>query len=479
MSMDSRSATSRSRWLVRLAALAALGLATACATSVGNNPGGDDTADTADVVQGDQAEPDTSGADLGGKDQVSPDVAGPDTIDDTGAPDVPTDAPDDVPVDVPPLTCSSCHGSEANAAPPVDTDGNSDTTIVTVGAHQSHLGLPSGITVPIHCNQCHVVPAAIGDAGHMDASPAELTFGSLATADGATPAWDRNAATCSSVYCHGTTLNGGGTIHEPLWTKVDGTQAACGACHGVPPPAPHVQNDDCGTCHTATASGQAIAHPDKHIDGVVEVETTNLACNACHGSDTNNAPPVDTKGNTSTTMPSVGAHQAHLTALHGLATPLTCAQCHVVPATADAAGHIDESPAELTFGALAKTGGANATWTHANASCSTVYCHGATLKGGTVTTPTWTKVDGTQDACGTCHGLPPKTGRHPGNFGDHGFMGKDCTNCHNGIANSSGNAVTNAAVHVNGVKDVVLKSGGTWNAATKSCNPSCHGNESW
>jgi predicted CxxxxCH...CXXCH cytochrome family protein len=466
-----------------LAAL--LTLALACATSVGDGQGGDDTTG-GDGHGDDLVTTDISGLDLSGKDQAAPDASGTDApgVDTPGTDSTVTDLAGDPgndpgDPDVPALTCHSCHGSEANNAPPVDTSGNSETTAVTVGAHQSHLTQPAGLTVPLACQACHVVPGTIDAPTHMDGSPAELTFGALASTDGATPAWDRNAASCSAVYCHGATLNAGGTNHQPKWTTVDGTQASCGACHGVPPPAPHVQNDDCGQCHTATAEGQTIAHPDKHINGILEVETGNLACNSCHGSADNNAPPVDTKGNSSTTMPSVGAHQAHLTAPHAIALPLACEQCHVVPATVDAAGHLDASPAELTFGALAKTGGANATWTHANASCSTVYCHGATLKGGTVTTPTWTKVDGTQDACGTCHGISPKTGRHPSNFGDHSWMGKDCTNCHNGIANSNGTQITNTTLHVNGVKDVALKSNGTWNAATKSCNPSCHGNENW
>jgi predicted CxxxxCH...CXXCH cytochrome family protein len=231
------------------------------------------------------------------------------------------------------------------------------------------------------------------------------------------------------------------------------------------------------------ASDAAEATPDTGTDaGPVDVgppDVGPLTCHSCHGSEASDAPPVNTAGNSSTTIPSVGAHQAHLTAASGLSAPLACTDCHVVPATIDAAGHMDESPAELTFGGLATTGGANATWTHANASCSTTYCHGATLKGGTVPTPTWTKVDGTQDACGACHGLSPKTGRHPTNYGKHAFIGKDCTKCHEGQTNTSGSAITNAALHMNGAKDVKLQSGGTWNASNKSCNPSCHGNENW
>ena len=38
-----------------------------------------------------------------------------------------------------PEACNTCHGNEINAAPPEDLYGNTGTTIVGVGAHQSHL----------------------------------------------------------------------------------------------------------------------------------------------------------------------------------------------------------------------------------------------------------------------------------------------------------------------------------------------------
>ena len=88
-------------------------------------------------------------------------------------------------------------------------------------------------------------------------------------------------------------------------------------------------------------------------------------------------------------------------------------------------------------------------------------------------------MDQTQAACGTCHGLPPPTGRHNSVWPQHSFMGKDCNYCHNGVANSTASGITSPALHINGVKDVKLKNNGTYNAATHSCTPSCHGTESW
>jgi predicted CxxxxCH...CXXCH cytochrome family protein len=365
--------------------------------------------------------------------------------------------------------CNDCHGSAVNDAPPVDLDGASSTTLVSVGAHQSHLLASSGLASPVACTTCHVVPGALSSPGHLDASPAEVSMSGLAANGGASPAFNHASATCSSTYCHGATLNAGGTATTPLWTKVDGTQDACGACHGNPPPAPHVTMGNCGLCHGATATNGTIAHPEKHINGTLDVSLPS-ACNACHGSGTNDAPPADVNGGTATSLKSVGAHQAHLLASSALSSPVACTECHKVPATVTASGHLDASPAELTFGTLAKTGGAAATWNASAGTCSGTYCHGATLSSGTLKTPLWTKVDNTQDACGTCHGRPA-TGQH----GEHGQT--NCRECHNTVATTT--AITGPALHINGQKDVSLRSGGTWSSTTKSCDPACHDSENW
>src|SRR5205085_12275805 len=114
--------------------------------------------------------------------------------------------------------------------------------------HQSHL--QGGKLRPsIACSECHVVPT---DLSHIDGTAA-VAFGELARKNGARPSWNRAAASCSATYCHGASL-AGGTNTTPQWTKVDGTQAACGSCHGVPPPTPLPDNPDCSSCHTGTVN---------------------------------------------------------------------------------------------------------------------------------------------------------------------------------------------------------------------------------
>ncbi len=70
--------------------------------------------------------------------------------------------------------------------------------------------------------------------------------------------------------------------------------------------------------------------------------------------------------------------------------------------------------------------------------------------------------------CGSCHGLPPKTGEH----GEH--KSRSCSTCH-GAGYSS--TTVNPGTHDNGIKELLASIG--WNATSRSCANSCHGKESW
>jgi len=378
---------------------------------------------------------------------------------------------------VPNITCDSCHGSKASPAPPPDLSGRTSPSDRGVGAHQAHLAAQHGLSSPVACDECHRVPAKVTDPGHLDESPgAEVVLGGRAALGGLAPAFDPVSGQCTNVYCHGAALSGG-SLTQPTWNDASGAARACGACHGVPPPPPHTQSQDCGSCHTETADGMAIKDPSRHVDGQVEVG--GAACNACHGNAENPAPPVDTHGQSDTGLVTVGAHQSHLKAPSGLRGPLACEDCHLKPASVSDPGHLDgDGIAEVTFGALARTGGLDPVWDRSQARCASVYCHGAALQGGSVPQPLWTKVDGSQNACGACHGIPPAVGRHPSVFEEHAFMGKNCTYCHEGVTNTTGTQIVGLDRHINGVVDVA-PAGGTWNPATKTCDPACHGPETW
>jgi predicted CxxxxCH...CXXCH cytochrome family protein len=336
------------------------------------------------------------------------------------------------------LTCSSCHGSAVNAAPPAGVDGDTSTSTIAVGAHQQHLQ-GGAVSRPIACSECHAVPTTMG---HADAQ-AQVAFGELATAAGAAPGWNRTTASCSATYCHGQFV-GGNLFNEPSWTTVNGTQASCGSCHGSPPPAPHVQSAECDVCHAGyTPSSVNLA---THVDGRLDI--TPNTCTVCHGSGTNAAPPNGTNGETSETARAVGAHQRHLSG-GPLRGPVACTECHAVPTTID---HVNGA-VQLVFGALASTDGALPTFDAVNLTCSN-YCHGAVLRGGgTNLAPVWTG-GASQVTCGSCHGAPPPA-PHP--------RTQICDNCHPGYTLTS----VNPATHVNGLVE----------AENLTCS-SCHGDNS-
>ena len=221
----------------------------------------------------------------------------------------------------------------------------------------------------------------------------------------------------------------------------------------------------CTTCHGADLTGGAV---QVSCDSCHQGVKTN--CVFCHGGKDNQtgAPPVDISDGADTTLVTVGAHTAHVSAKSGISVPFDCVVCHKKPSSALDPDHIDGSPAEV----LASNG-----WDRQAAVCATAYCHGNFIGGNTSNKPKWTA--SSQAQCGSCHALPPSTGRHPSVFAKHSFMGQDCTNCHNGIANNGATQILDPTKHINQTKDVVLKAGGTWNPQTKTCDPACHGAEQW
>jgi predicted CxxxxCH...CXXCH cytochrome family protein len=380
------------------------------------------------------------------------------------------------------ITCSVlCHGSAANAAPPAGLGGEVDTTDPPVGAHQQHLATSSWHK-DVACSECHIVPTKPKKdptvPTHMNGVD-DIIWGPIAQQG----TFDFALQTCTSVYCHGGTLKadatGQSTNRVPLWTKVDGTQAVCGeACHTTPPGGGHATSTACATCHgmviasfTPAAGGNPASatwvDKDLHVNGAVEVTGGALNCRSCHGDTAsgNPAPPRGTNGEMLTTDPAVGAHASHLstTTWH---RDVVCTDCHTVPtSTSHSNGVVD-----FTWGAVPTAHGASPAFDGTANTCQNVYCHGTTLlSGGTLTTPSWTTVDGTQKACGTCHGLPPDA-PHP--------QGKtDCSTCHPAVIAScppndpahcvfqpDSSATQSYKLHINGVVEVV---GG-------ACD-SCHG----
>jgi predicted CxxxxCH...CXXCH cytochrome family protein len=199
--------------------------------------------------------------------------------------------------------CSSCHGMSDPAKTGRDTNGDTLDSDPQVGAHAAHINAQNGYASPITCDQCHnstyteilgqtTYVNKVNAVGHIDsAPPAEVSYGSIATAAAAATNYSGVTGVCAN-YCHGGTLANGFDTN-PGWDQsayLSGSFSAtgdCNRCHGAPPLITgHTGSEtlaDCGICHTVTMTAgidTAFADPSKHIDGVLQV---NATCGTCHG----------------------------------------------------------------------------------------------------------------------------------------------------------------------------------------------------
>lgn len=170
-------------------------------------------------------------------------------------------------------SCTTCHGDPRSgvAYPPKDIFNRTDSTLVSVGAHQAHL---ESNLATVTCDQCHVVPESYLATGHLEEdNVAEVTFGVIATEGGSvTPQWDRNTTTCSEVYCHGNFTSGNisGNKATVNWTRPN--SVACGSCHSIPPQGhfgdPPYTLNQCSGCHSSVLDSEGnIIAKSKHVNG--------------------------------------------------------------------------------------------------------------------------------------------------------------------------------------------------------------------
>jgi predicted CxxxxCH...CXXCH cytochrome family protein len=304
--------------------------------------------------------------------------------------------------------CDTCHGSDSTGAPPPRLDGGAD-----VGAHTKHL--QGGVTTrPVSCVSCHVVPSTPAASRHPD--------GVVQTAN-----FDTATQTCAASCHFGA---------SPIWTST--VELGCTGCHGAPPPPPHPGVTQCSLCHPPVSATNRARHVDGHVD--VAVPTS---CNGCHGGTNSPAPPRSLDGGTDTTSPGVGAHQVHL-AVSNFARTVQCEECHVVPSSVFSTGHLD-GVTGLRFSGVAVANGATPSFT--NGTCANTGCHDikhftGAPGGGTATTPRWTRVDGSQLLCDSCHGAPPPS-PHPASTA--------CETCHSNV--TAQKTFVNPSKHINGTVD--------------------------
>jgi len=231
-------------------------------------------------------------------------------------------------------------------------------------------------------------------------------------------------------------------FHEEYFAEINWNLMACQPCHGASYDGEGVSDKSCLSCHKSAGGPEA--------------------CNTCHGSQNNAAPPEDLEGHTQTTAPGVGAHQEHVAGTTWSTYKQgECSKCHIAPAAYSDPGHIDATPrAEVPFGGLATMNGQlNATYDKSNFKCDNVYCHGGfefkksdsqyqwayadSIIRGNNPALYWNFVGTGQAVCGSCHGIPPE---------GH-IAASECGGCHGDVVDNNFN-ITNKFLHINGQIDV-------------------------
>ena len=185
-------------------------------------------------------------------------------------------------------SCTTCHGDkDANLAyPPNDIHNNTDSTLVSIGAHRPHMETE---IATVRCEECHLVPGDYLDEGHLGADNiAEITFGTVASDSGAiSPTWDRSDASCNTVYCHGSFsfaksessaswayLYDFITGIDTLVTWTGTAELNCSSCHQLPPQGHIGENTQtqCSSCHGSMIDENGnIIDKTKHINGQIDL----------------------------------------------------------------------------------------------------------------------------------------------------------------------------------------------------------------
>lgn len=327
----------------------------------------------------------------------------------------------------------------------------------------------SGGTSQVGCRNCHTQYPH--PAGWMITANAGF-HGQILSAS----QWKTDSCTA----CHGSDLAGGisqvgcRNCHTTYPHLTGWTTTGSANFHGKTVAGYKWEMDSCKTCHgtdyAGGTSGISCALSGCHVSRTGVAKTPEM-CNTCHGDFLGEptdipswAPPRDLAGDISTTIRGVGAHQGHLAGLLG--KTVKCQECHLVPATLYAAGHLDSNPpaevalndtlANLTTGGGTHT--AHGVYNATTGSCATSYCHGNwvlrkatspspgmfidTVIVGNAFAPKWT--NGAADgACGTCHDIPPR---------GHLAVAVDitsCAACHGEVVDGTGKII-NKSKHING-----------------------------
>ena len=378
--------------------------------------------------------------------------------------------------------CNGCHGTSNSVGSPDYTNGGKATT--TANSHATH-----AITKGIGCAVCHNQTTTTGNTitgtRHLDSNNQDVYFGNFGTISQSTATYTGGTTkSCSNTYCHMSAV--------PVWG--DTLLTNCTSCHGgnsttgaseIVTGAHRAHIDPsykvflgsgnglgCAACHAKTVSNDttiSAAGQINHSNGFKDFSgakapkqtvnggtcttychsngkgtsanpptwtaATALNCDGCHGIGTGTGAPNNSTPN---------SHPKHAP------TASDCYKCHANTADPTIAGKIRDNTTShidtIVDSRLSKIALTNysGVYNTSNKTCSATYCHG-----GTVTTPAWGTVGGTN--CNSCHKAKSSTVGLPAGHAFH-------------LMSTAGNySYTNAAVNTS-----------TTTAYNFTCS-SCHG----
>ncbi len=317
------------------------------------------------------------------------------------------------------MACETCHAATAGAFMTIANSANHRNGKVDIK-----------VTAAADCTACHQAPPNNGK--HPQLQPAVQ----------------------SCHLCHATSVGSDDKVLD-VGTHADGkidfaiATTTCGACHDAPPTKPeHPKMFACNKCHSTTVDANLGFVPNgAHVNGTIDV-VLPTSCDACHGGNGSAAPPPDVNGQTDPTLPTVGAHAAHLKGNVYSGGGIACESCHQLPTTVGQAGHLTGTLDSIKFpNGKATIKGFTPDYNPATMTCSNVYCHGVSLADGVATSPVWNKPG---LACNSCHGVAPSVASgHP--YVDPTWGTASCALCHSKTVNPDGTLNTKDGWHVNGM----------------------------
>jgi predicted CxxxxCH...CXXCH cytochrome family protein len=439
-------------------------------------------------------------------------------------------------------SCNTCHGYPPNnAALGVDGLATPATNALQAGQGGAHVAHTNAATFAMVCETCHNGYTSnpmgdnrieIGFSINKSTYPAfsngtsnkgtyygnsgiAASYTWRASASGTTISQSAGGESCS-VYCHGNWPGANGSIAAPSWGITDGSQKACGTCHGTSasqPPATgshsrHAGNGSgglsvaCINCHGAVLDnthvdgkvawnvGGLSGAPTANYRSAASGNTGTIAPSSVFGSCSNLYCHSNVQGTTgtgaptSTAAPVWGASSVACNSCHGspMATgshtthtttySFICDTCHSGAGAGTAKhadGHIDIAISQGKYSS-AYPSGYKVAGSKAYSSCQNTACHA-----GAATSPTWGNSGSVAGNCQGCHGNETNaTAALSGAHNNHlnkattggGFRCKDCHVAT--ITNTDNRTLANRALHANGYINYTGANSGKQTVATGS-----------